>query len=183
MAGEGEPVTPLELITFTSRECYVYGIPPAPTSLGHRAELWNVNKWIAEVSTKTITSGDNICVVLEDKTSGAVFAECPVDNDKPLDASVEPVLDSSRYFVLRVVDPASGRHAFLGLGFREREHAISFRAALDDHRQYLRRMKEAAQLARELRRPRPPARPCVRARTGRGSVRGRRSSPSSQGRP
>lgn len=91
-------------------------------------------QWIAEVSTKTITSGDNICVVLEDKTSGAVFAECPVDNDKPLDASVEPVLDSSRYFVLRVVDPASGRHAFLGLGFREREHAISFRAALDDHR-------------------------------------------------
>lgn len=75
MAGEGEPVTPLELITFTSRservasgiiydtifgipwriyhyllagrrECYVYGIPPAPTSLGHRAELWNVNKVI-----------------------------------------------------------------------------------------------------------------------------------------
>ena len=27
-------------------------------------------------------------------------------------------MDSSRYFALRLVDRASGRHAFVGLGFR-----------------------------------------------------------------
>ena len=32
--------------------------------------------------------------------------------------AIEPVVDSSRYFALRLVDRASGRHAFIGLGFR-----------------------------------------------------------------
>jgi len=28
------------------------------------------------------------------------------------------VVDSSRYYVLRIVDRVSGRHAFIGMGFR-----------------------------------------------------------------
>lgn len=45
---------------------------------------------------------------------GELFAECPVPTDKPLPTAVEPVVDSSRYFVLRIVDRDSQRHAFIG---------------------------------------------------------------------
>lgn len=36
-----EEVPRVELVTFSCRECVVYMIPPAST-VGHRAELWDV---------------------------------------------------------------------------------------------------------------------------------------------
>jgi hypothetical protein len=43
-----------------------------------------------------------------------------------------------RFFVLRVEDTSSkqARHAFLGIGFRERTEAYDFQAALHDHVKY-----------------------------------------------
>jgi hypothetical protein len=34
-----------ELVVFTSREAYVYRIPPASTT-GHRADTWGVDDWL-----------------------------------------------------------------------------------------------------------------------------------------
>lgn len=51
-------------------------------------------------------------------TTGDLFATCPYD---VTGTSVEPVLDSSRYFVLRVeseVGDAGKRKAYIGLGVR-----------------------------------------------------------------
>lgn len=51
-----------------------------------------------------------------------VFARAPYNNDQV----VKPVLDSSRYFVLRVEDPTSGNRAFLGIGFTDRTESFDF---------------------------------------------------------
>jgi hypothetical protein len=54
-----------------------------------------------------------------------VFANAPYDPARP---SVEAVLDSSRYFVIRVED--AGRKAFIGMGFAERTDSFDFSAFL-----------------------------------------------------
>lgn len=134
----------VELTVFQSKESYVYQIPPAATA-GHRAETWNVDHWLQEVSVAVVTSGEECFVRLLDAKSGDLFAECPIPTSAPLITAVEPVVDSSRYFVLRVVDRQTGRHAFIGLGFRERMQASDFNAALHEHLRYLQRMRLAVE--------------------------------------
>jgi hypothetical protein len=60
-----------------------------------------------------------------------------------LDQVVESVVDSSRYFVLRVEDEASGRRAFLAFGVAERADAFSFKSALQDHVRFVGRQRGA----------------------------------------
>lgn len=139
-----------ELTTFKCRECYVYAPLPPSTAIGHRAEVWNVDKWLKEVKLRVVTVDESCALKLEDKDTNELFAECPLPADgTSLTTAVEPVTDSSRYFVLRVADKATGNHAFIGLGFRERSDASNFAAALDDYRQYLRRKKEAEHMKEE----------------------------------
>ncbi len=50
-----------------------------------------------------------------------MFAKADYDPAKPC---VEAVLDSSRYFVVRVED--NGRRAYIGMGFLERSDSFDF---------------------------------------------------------
>ena len=104
-----------------------------------------MNKWIAEVQCKLLTRSDDTAVLrLEVEETGELFAACPLPSSGPVAAAVEPVIDSSRYFVLRVEDEASKRHAFLGIGFRSRDAASDLKMALADHERQLQRSAEAA---------------------------------------
>ena len=118
-------------------EVYAYRIPPRASAAGHKAADWPDSNLIWRGRLVVVERGE-ICVIkLITPNTGVVFAECPVTP-----GAVEGVLDSSRYFVLRIEDPRNGRHAFLGMGFQERGEAFDFNATLQDHDRRISDMKE-----------------------------------------
>ncbi|KAL3632224.1 hypothetical protein CASFOL_025208 [Castilleja foliolosa] len=191
---EEEEVEAVELVLFQVSECYVYMIPPRISAASYRADEWNVNKWSWEGTLKVISKGVECIIRLEDKKTGELYARAFLRDGEP--HPVETVIDSSRYFVLRVeeniaigdlyahyvkcpviygcdillftykdisnefkcdecVGPQpielSGRlrHAFIGLGFRERTEAYDFQAALHDHMKYLNKKKTAEEMEQQ----------------------------------
>ena len=66
-----------------------------------------------------------------------------------METYVDAVIDSSRYFALRCEDAKSGRHVYVGVGFRERNHATDFKSALQDYVGGIRREKEAEKMRME----------------------------------
>lgn len=137
---------PVELILFQVSECYVYLIPPRKSAASYRADEWNVNKWAWEGVLKVISKGEECIIRLEDKATGELYARAFLRDGEP--HPVEPVIDSSRYFVLRIEENIDGRlrHAFIGIGFRERTEAYDFQAALHDHMKYLDKKKTAEEM-------------------------------------
>lgn len=67
-----------------------------------RAADWNLNEPQWSGRMRMVAIGISCIVFLEDKTNGELFAKCPIDNYPGV--AVEPVSDSSRYFVLRIQD-------------------------------------------------------------------------------
>jgi len=115
---------------------HVFKIPPRRTAKGHYAADWeNCEIWSGRC--KVIGKGQICEVILEDTDSGDVFATCRVSTDENGPTAIEKVVDSSRYFVLRIEN--QGSHAFIGIGFGERSEAFDFNVALQDHKKYLKR--------------------------------------------
>lgn len=59
---------------------------------------------------RLVSKGNECAIKLEDKNSGELFAKCPIDTYPGI--AIEPVTDSSRYFVLRIQDD-NGEYNFL----------------------------------------------------------------------
>ncbi|CAG9315150.1 unnamed protein product [Blepharisma stoltei] len=107
--------------------CRAYEIPPSARSTGHMAAEWK--NCIFQGKVRVIAS-ENKCAIQLITNDNQLFVSCPVD-PHAVERSVERATDSSRYFVLRVVGP-NGAHAFIGMGFDERNDAFDFWAALVD---------------------------------------------------
>ncbi|KAM3963528.1 NECAP-like protein CG9132 isoform 3-T3 [Aphomia sociella] len=103
---------------------------------------WNLQEpqWTGRM--RLVAKGEELIMKLEDKTSGELFAKCPIDKYPGL--ALEAVTDSSRYFVVRIQDD-NGRSAYIGLGFGDRSDSFDLNVSLQDHFKWLRKEQEGEQ--------------------------------------
>lgn len=120
-------------------ECFMYRLPSGSKS-PYRAEGWPLTKPLQCVSLRLERRGTALLLIFtytqDNSHKSKLFALCTVDlveKEQKMDHYVESCLDSTRYFVVRVTDEKAGREALIGLGFREREEAGDFRAALSKY--------------------------------------------------
>mmetsp|Transcript_21551 Transcript_21551/g.50219 ORF Transcript_21551/g.50219 Transcript_21551/m.50219 type:complete len:343 (+) Transcript_21551:75-1103(+) len=117
----------LEYTLLNKREVLVYQIPPASSSAGHKADDWKKCIWRGRC--RIAGKGQDVMIKMIDASSGQLFAQCSIPNGEH-EKYVERVTDSSRYFVLKITN--GQRHAFIGLGFEDRNDAFDFNCTLRD---------------------------------------------------
>jgi hypothetical protein len=142
--GTSLPSDAIQRILFINQKVHVYNIPPLTSTQGKyiaatwtedpKRHIFTCRMRILETAIPQPSAQDKIKVdiVLEDPSSGQLFAAAPYTNP----AVVESAVDSSRFFALRVQDP-SGRKATLGFGFEERSDAFDFSVGLQEARKGL----------------------------------------------
>ncbi|XP_003485496.1 NECAP-like protein CG9132 isoform X1 [Bombus impatiens] len=128
-----------ESVLLVKSEVFVFKIPPRSTNRGYRAADWNLQEPTWTGRMRLVSQGDSITIKLEDKVTGELFAKCPIEQYPGI--AVEPVTDSSRYFVLRIQDD-NGRSAFIGVGFLDRSDSFDLNVALQDHFKWLRNQEQ-----------------------------------------
>ena len=121
----------IEYVILNKKECFVYNVPPATSANGYKAAEWTNSIWKGRV--QLCAKGDILIIKLLDSSTGAIFAACPIAPNVAIDKVVERTVDSSRYFVLTMTDK-SGRKAYLGMGFDDRNDAFDFNASIQDFR-------------------------------------------------
>ncbi|XP_043275523.1 NECAP-like protein CG9132 [Venturia canescens] len=128
-----------ESVLLVKSEVFVFKIPPRTSNRGHRAADWSLQEpsWTGRM--RLVSQGDSITIKLEDKITGELFAKCPIETYPGI--AVEPVTDSSRYFVLRIQDD-NGRSAFIGVGFLDRSDSFDLNVALQDHFKWLKNREQ-----------------------------------------
>lgn len=140
----------IQRVLFVCHPVHVYAIPPLTSMKGHTAADWtapdprNEGKSgqiftarlrILETATPALTTSEpekvKTDILLEDPSSGSLFAAAPYTDE----GTVEHVVDSSRFFALRVV--GDGKKAVLGIGFEDRSEAFDFGVTLQEARKVL----------------------------------------------
>src|SRR3989338_4825891 len=127
-----------EVVVLTIPQCFVYQVPPLASGAGYKAKDWDLASpiWQGRLEVRTIKGQ---CIVRFKNADGTEFAVCPVSSKQ----SVQKVLDSSRYFAVRISD-GQGRTVVIGVGFAERSAAFDFSASLQDQEKKVTQEKEIA---------------------------------------
>jgi len=121
----------LERCILVKSEVFVYKIPPRQSARGYRAADWNLSNpdWTGRM--RVMERGGVVTLKLEDRGSNDLFAACPVETYPG--PAIEAVTDSSRYFVIRIVNEVSKQSAYIGLGFSDRSDSFDLNVALQDY--------------------------------------------------
>lgn len=102
-----------------------FKIPPLNQSEGYKCATWEGHQiWNGRL--RVLVKGKYARIVLENPSTNQIFAECPLNDQN----AVESVIDSCRYFVIRVVN--GKRHAFIGIGMKERNESFDFKLACEE---------------------------------------------------
>jgi hypothetical protein len=131
-----------ESVILVKPSVFVFNIPPRASNRGYRAADWNLAEPAWTGRMRLISKGNECAIKLEDKNSGELFAKCPIETYPGI--AIEPVTDSSRYFVLRIQDD-NGRTAFIGIGFGDRSDSFDLNVALQDHFKWLKKEKQISE--------------------------------------
>lgn len=120
-----------ERVLLVKPTVYVYKIPPLMSaSRGFRAADWNLAQpdWTGRI--RLISRGEKCFLRIEDSNTGQLYCQAPVlAYPGP---QVQPVVDSRRYFVVKVVSD-TGRSALLGIGFGDGADSFDLSVALQDY--------------------------------------------------
>lgn len=111
------------------------------------AEDWNLSKPLKTCHLLVEQRGDTLFADFTDGSDGSLFCQAQINlvtnPDLRMDTWLEPVVDSSRYFVIKIHDPNSGREALVGFGFRDREKATDLREATQYYEKSVQRDAQA----------------------------------------
>ena len=120
-----------ERVLLVKPSVLVYHIPPLMSaSRGFRAADWKLAEpnWTGRL--RLISKANQLFVRIEDATTGSLYCQAPVPAFPG--PQVQPVVDSRRYFVVKVVSD-TGRTALIGLGFADGADSFDFTVALQDY--------------------------------------------------
>lgn len=142
LTAQSPPDEAIHRVLFIVSNVHVYSIPPLTSTKGYLAAHWtaeNNKRRIFAARLRVLEtaipdpdgSGVSLStdILLEDPTTGELFASAPYTDI----GAVEAALDSVRFFAVRVVGDG-GRKAVLGIGFEERSEAIDFGITLQEVR-------------------------------------------------
>ncbi|CAF9941917.1 hypothetical protein IMSHALPRED_003095 [Imshaugia aleurites] len=139
------PTDAIQRVLFIASTVHIYNIPPLTSNKGYTAAAWTADNNKRQIFTARLRiietavplpkdAGESLSteILLEDPSTGELFAKAPYTDA----GAVEAVLDSSRFFAMRVVGEG-GMKAVLGIGFEERGEAIDFGICLQECRKVL----------------------------------------------
>lgn len=119
-----------ERVILRKPEVFVYKIPPRTSNRAVKATDWGLSNPAFKGRLRIIAQNHQCSINIEDATEGKLFAK-GIITEWP-STTIEPVSDSSRYFILKITSP-DGRHAFIGIGFADRSDSFDMNVALQDH--------------------------------------------------
>ena len=130
-------------------EVFVYKIPPLRAHGGHRAEDWDLANPLQTCGFQVERRNNDLYLIFTTENHTKIFA---LSKYIPHTNSVEPVVDSSRYFVTQLVtstdttknnNNSNARHVWIGFGFRNRDAAVDLLGVLQQFSKSIDRELEA----------------------------------------